>query len=82
MVSDGRPPAFFKSCTCILVTRERDKGSLGVKLLIKNVGFGIGIRTEYVVLFKRWCALLITTRVFQKGESFFVVASVFRIIEA
>ena len=32
-----------------------------VKLLIKDVGFGLGIRVEYVIVFERWCALLITT---------------------
>ena len=65
MVSEGRPPAFFKSCTRILARRESDRGSLDVKnrvkLLIKDVGFGLGIRVEYVIVFEVWCALLITT---------------------
>ena len=33
-------------------------------------------------MFERWCALLITTWVFQKGEKFFAVASVVRVVEA
>ena len=53
-----------------------------VKLLIKDVCFGLGIRVEYVVVFERWYALLITTCVFQKGEKFFAVASVVRVVEA
>ena len=31
VVSEGRPPAFFESCTRIEARRESDKGSLGVK---------------------------------------------------
>ena len=64
MVSEGRSPAFLKSCTRILARRESDRGSLvkdRVKLLIKDVCFGLGIRVENVIVFERWCALLITT---------------------
>ena len=31
MVSEGRPPAFLKSCTRIVARRESDRGSLDVK---------------------------------------------------
>ena len=31
MMSEGRPPAFFKSRMRIVAWRESDKGSLGVK---------------------------------------------------
>ena len=35
MVSEGRPPAFLKSCTHILARRESDRGSLDVKMELK-----------------------------------------------
>ena len=63
VVSEGRPPAFFKSCTRIEARQESDKGSLGVKtvkLLVEKIGFSLSVRIEYVIMFKRWYALLIT----------------------
>ena len=65
VLSEGRPTAFFKSCTRIEARRESDKGSLGaknrVKLLVEKIGFSLSVRKEYVIMFKRWYALLITT---------------------
>ena len=53
MVSEGRPPAFLKSCTSILARRKSDRGSLDVKTELNCL-----LKILALVLVSEWSMLL------------------------